>query len=86
MSLGRSNMNRSSPDGQYTVLHEAEEESRWLGALPPRAQKQFLIGHPLKTAMPIQIKRVDDKTISVRNLTNEVLPMVVCEMAKMGFI
>lgn len=81
---GRGNIGLNSPENQYTVVHEPER-SVWTGVLPARAQQQFMIAHPLKASMPIQVKRVDDKTISLRNLTSEMLPMVICRDGKDGY-
>ena len=84
LRMGRSGTPRSASNFQYTVDHKADE-SIWRGVLQAREQKQLLIGHPAKLSMPIQVKRIDDKRASLRNLTDETLPFVVLRDGGSGY-
>ncbi len=66
-------------------IEHTQDNAQWLSALPAREQRQFLIGHPAKLKMPIQIKRVDAKNATVRNLTDETLPFVVFRDGGTGY-
>ncbi len=72
----RGGINRRFEITSYSVEHTSEE-SRCRGLLPSQEQKQFLVGHPAKVSMPIQVKVIDAKTIMLKNLTKEPLPFVV---------
>ena len=66
-------------------IDHGPKETTWLGALPAREQRQFLLGHPAKLAMPIKVKRIDDSRASLRNLTDEMLPFVVLRDGGSGY-
>ncbi len=72
----RSRQFRNHPVNQYKVEYQPGQ-SVWTGVLPSREQKQFLLGHSLKGKMPIDVQRTGDKQASLKNLTNETLPVVL---------
>lgn len=82
--LGRAGTPRNASSYQYIVEHQ-KDVSIWRGVLQAREQRQFLIGHPAKLSMPIEVKRIDDKRASLRNLTDETLPFVVMRDGSSGY-
>lgn len=81
-AMGR--MDRNHPSNQYSVTHSSDQ-SIWSNVIPAREQRQFLIGHSIKTSIPFEVKAIDAQHISIRNLTATTLPFVVLRDGKDGY-
>ncbi|MCC7338999.1 MAG: hypothetical protein IT422_28215 [Pirellulaceae bacterium] len=60
-----------------TVIIEPDQQ-RWSGWLRPRQQQQLLVGNRIaQVELPIELTRVGDSTLSIKNNTSATLPLVV---------
>ncbi|MCA9157167.1 MAG: hypothetical protein KDA72_02500 [Planctomycetales bacterium] len=64
--------------GRTCTVNIEPDQQRWSGWLRPRQQQQLLVGNRIPhVELPIELTRVGDSTLSIKNTTSATLPLVV---------
>lgn len=63
--------------GRTCTVNIEPDQQRWDGWLRPRQQQQLLVGNRItQVELPIELTRVGDSTLSIKNNTSAALPVV----------
>lgn len=82
-SNGRYYGNLDPRSGVSCTVNLEADKQRWSGWLRPRQQQQLLVGHSIaQVELPIELTRVNDTTLSLKNSTAGILPIVVVRGAE----
>ena len=82
-SNGRYYGNLDPRSGVSCTVNLEADKQRWSGWLRPRQQQQLLVGHSIaQVELPIELTRVSDTTLSLKNSTAGILPIVVVRGAE----